>query len=152
MRKIDLRILATIVITVFFAGLVLCLVLLSRVFSWPATYGESRKVEVIHFEVCDKQVLTLDNEDSHCGERFSVETERLYICGEIKVSNFAVLSLFLFKDSVKQPIYRNPVGDVFESGPFCREVILPSADREGFYQIRVYSFRNLIASAKFEIR
>ncbi len=152
MRKIDLRMPSAIVLIGFFASLILCLVLLSQAFSWPITYGEARDVKVTHLKVCDSQMLPTDKEDSHCGEQFSSKTKRLYLCGEIEASNFAVLSIFLFKDAIKQPIYRNPVNDVFESGPFCREIILPSADREGLYQIQIYSFRNLIASIRFEVR
>jgi len=92
-----------------------------------------------------------------CSDTFVQNVDNLYVCGLIEYpdldsDNFIELMIYVFRENETRPVYINPVDDKFRQANFCREFSLPPKNQAGDYIVKIYYYRNLLASTKFDIK
>lgn len=134
---------AIVILTFFFLGLMV-LVYITR----NNNFYQKSDPHITEIKVCEGP-----NNNSQCDKVFQNRLKELYVCGHIESNhvNIKNLTVILYKEGVKKPVYASPVGDQFNTGYFCRKVVLPHYNQNGSYRVDIYYFRVIITTTKFQI-
>lgn len=104
--------------------------------------------------ICDGAITRIKNSAIVCGETFRSDSEKLFVCGtlETELVSVDVMSVYLYRDGAGRPIYSSPPRLTTYRGDFCHELILPTERVTGNYEVKIYFYRELLASKAFVIK
>ena len=111
-------------------------------------------LSITDLQICDSDMLQNDANNSNrlCTTRFSELTTELYVCGEIRSPKRVMDPIYyLYKGNSSKVIYHQSLTRT-TNGSFCAPIPLPSDNKDDNYTIKIYYFRQIIATLNFYIQ
>ena len=108
-------------------------------------------VEISEFTICEG-LDQISNRPINPGFEFSQNVDHLYACGKLQSNIHPDLLFYWFSEEDDEVIYHNIDNVRYVSGYFSSELRLIEPLKPGKYRVDVYKARQVIASARFEIR
>lgn len=138
-----------------FIVLFLILFVLATLFSIyiNRSLDQSKQLLITELKLCEENLTGNTNSlNRYCGSTFPKSAVELYLCGKILSSRRVMDPIYyLYEESSKNPIYYGPLTQVTE-GYFCTPFPLKQIHSAGIYSIKIYYFRQIIASINFSIQ